>query len=123
MSVVSTDMAPAAVGPYSQARKHGDLLFISGQLPITKDGTIPEDAVDQMRQALLNIAAIAEAAGTTINDALKTTVLVTDLSRWAELNAEYARHFAAPYPARATYQVAALPMGAKVEIEAVIALR
>lgn len=123
MSVISTDKAPAAIGPYSQARQHGDLLFVSGQLPIDPaTGKMPDDAVEQMAQALRNIAAIAEAAGSSISRALKTTVLVTDVSRWGELNAEYAKHMAEPYPARATYQVAALPMGAKVEIEAVIAV-
>lgn len=123
MSVISTDKAPAAIGPYSQARRHGDLLFVSGQLPIDPaTGKMPDDAVEQMAQALRNIAAIAEAAGSSISRTLKTTVLVTDLSRWGELNAEYAKHMSEPYPARATYQVAALPMGAKVEIEAVIAV-
>ncbi|MHA6691415.1 Rid family detoxifying hydrolase [Devosia sp. A449] len=123
MTVIATDLAPAAVGPYSQARRHGDLLFVSGQLPLDPaTGTMPDDAVAQMAQSLRNIAAIAEAAGSSLANTIKTTVLVTDLSRWGELNAEYARHFQEPYPARATYQVSALPMGAKVEIEAVIAL-
>jgi 2-iminobutanoate/2-iminopropanoate deaminase len=123
MSVIATDAAPAAIGPYSQGRTHGDLLFVSGQLPIDPaTGKMAESPVDQLAQALRNIDSIAKAAGTTLGSALKTTVLVTDLSHWAALNAEYSRHFSEPYPARATYQVAALPMGAQVEIEAIIAL-
>lgn len=117
---ISTPNAPAAVGPYSQARRHGDLLFISGQLPIEPvSGKMPADAEDQMRQVLANIQAIVTAAGATMADVLKTTVLVTDLSRFKQLNEIYAGAFPKPCPARATYQVAALPMGAQVEIEAV----
>jgi 2-iminobutanoate/2-iminopropanoate deaminase len=124
MTAITTKDAPAAIGPYSQARKFEDLLFVSGQLPIDPaTGQMSGDAVDQMRQALNNVSALAEAAGASLKATIKTTVLVTDLSRWSELNAEYARHFAEPYPARATYQVAALPLGAQVEIEAIISLK
>jgi 2-iminobutanoate/2-iminopropanoate deaminase len=120
---ISTPNAPAAIGPYSQARRHGDLLFISGQLPIDPTtGTLPANAEQQMRQMLANIKAIVTAAGADMSAVLKTTVLVTDLSSFKRLNEIYAEAFSAPYPARATFQVAALPMGAQVEIEAVVAL-
>ncbi|WP_052522761.1 RidA family protein [Ensifer sp. BR816] len=117
---ISTPNAPAAVGPYSQARRHGNLLFVSGQLPLDPTtGTMAGDAEEQMRQVLANIEAIVTAAGAKMSDVLKTTVLVTDLSKFKQLNEIYAAAFPKPCPARATYQVAALPMGAQVEIEAV----
>jgi len=122
-TAISSAGAPAPVGPYSQARRHGDLLFISGQLPLDpQSGEMAVGPEEQMRRALLNVAAIAEAAGASMADVVKTVVLVTDLSIFGRLNAIYGTFFEAPYPARATYQVAALPMGATVEIEAVVAL-
>jgi 2-iminobutanoate/2-iminopropanoate deaminase len=123
MKVIATDKAPAAVGPYSQAIAVGNLLFVSGQLPINPTtGQMPDDMLDQMRQCLENVEAIAIAAGSTLAKTVKTTVLVTDLSRFGEFNEVYGKAFAAPFPARACYEVSALPRGAKVEIEAVIAL-
>lgn len=120
---ISTPNAPAAVGPYCQARRHGNLLFVSGQLPIIPEtGSMPESAVAQMRQVLANIKAIVTAAGASMSDVLKTTVLVTDLSGFKQLNEAYADAFPDLKPARATYQVAALPLGAQVEIEAVVAV-
>ena len=121
---ISTTDAPGAVGPFSQAIKVGNLLFVSGQLPI--DPATGEfnssDAVAQAEQCLKNVAAIAKAAGTDLSKAVKTTVLLTDLGHFAEINRVYAGFFAKPYPARACYEVKALPKGAQVEIEAVIAL-
>lgn len=123
MEAITTDKAPAAVGPYSQAVVAGGLLFVSGQLPINpRTGELPDDMLQQMHQCLENIEAIAIAAGTSIARTVKTTVLVTDLSRFSEFNEIYGKAFNAPYPARACYEVSALPRGAKVEIEAVIAL-
>jgi 2-iminobutanoate/2-iminopropanoate deaminase len=124
MKAIFTDKAPAAIGPYSQAVRHGDLLFVSGQLPIdpATGAFNSEDAVDQMRQCLANIAAIAQAAGTDLSKTIKTTILLTDLSGFAAINDVYGEAFSAPYPARATFEVSALPKGAKVEVEAVIAI-
>ena len=124
MKAINTDKAPAAIGPYSQAVRHGDLLFVSGQLPINPatGGFVEGGAVEQMRQCLKNIAAIAEEAGTDLAKTIKTTVLLTDLSGFAAVNEEYGRAFAEPFPARACYEVSALPKGAMVEVEAVIAL-
>lgn len=124
MNTIATAAAPGAIGPYSQAVTTNGLLFVSGQLPIDPKASqfIPGDASDQMRQCLANIAAIAQAAGTDMSRTVKTLILVTDLASFAEINAVYGEAFAAPYPARSTAQVAALPRGALVEVEAVIAL-
>ncbi|PWE53344.1 reactive intermediate/imine deaminase [Metarhizobium album] len=123
-NVITTDRAPAAIGPYSQARVHGGLLFVSGQLPIDPltSKISSDDPAKQIKQCLTNIQAIAEVAGTSMAHCLKTTVLVTDLSRFPDINAAYGQMFTAPYPARATYQVAALPLNAQIEVEAVIAI-
>jgi 2-iminobutanoate/2-iminopropanoate deaminase len=123
MYEVKTERAPEAIGPYAQARRAGDLIFVSGQLPIDPATGIfnSEDAAQQARQSLKNIKAIAEAAGTDIASTIKTTIFLTDLSTFAAVNEVYAGFFEAPYPARACVEVSALPKGAKVEIEAVIA--
>ncbi|MCW1413823.1 RidA family protein [Rhizobium sp. 1AS11] len=124
ITAISTADAPGAVGPYSQAIKVGNLLFVSGQLPI--DPATGEfnsaNAVEQAEQCLKNMAAIAREAGTELSKTVKTTVLLTDLGAFAEVNRVYAGFFTTPYPARACYEVKALPKGAKVEIEAVIAV-
>ncbi|WP_081157728.1 RidA family protein [Ensifer aridi] len=121
---VSISDFPGAVGPYSQAIKVGDLLFVSGQLPI--DPATGEfnsaNAVEQAEQCLKNLEAIAKAAGTELSKTVKTTVLVTELGDFGEVNRIYAGFFSTPFPTRACYEVKALPKGAKVEIEAVIAL-
>jgi 2-iminobutanoate/2-iminopropanoate deaminase len=121
---IHTNDAPGAVGPFSQAIRVGNLLFVSGQLPIDPaTGEFnSDDAIAQADQCLKNLAAIAAAAGTSLANTVKTTVLLTDLGQFAEINKVYAGFFAKPYPARACYEVAALPKGAKVEIEAVIAI-
>ena len=119
---IQTSDAPGAVGPFSQAIRVGDLLFVSGQLPIDPaTGEFnSDDAILQAGQCLRNLASIAAAAGTSLAKTVKTTVLLTDLSHFAEINKVYAGFFEKPYPARACYEVKALPKGAKVEIEAVI---
>lgn len=123
-TVVSTPDAPAAIGPYSQARIVGDLLFVSGQLPIDplSGAIVSDDPAAQMRQCLANVAAIARAAGAGLGQTVKTTILTTELSAFAAINEAYAAAFAEPYPARSTFEVSALPKGAKVEVEAVIDL-
>ncbi|AIC29999.1 endoribonuclease L-PSP protein (plasmid) [Rhizobium etli bv. mimosae str. IE4771] len=124
ITAISTADAPGAVGPYSQAIKAGNLLFVSGQLPIDPaSGEFnSDDAVKQAEQCLKNMAAIAKEAGTELSKTVKTTVLLTDLGDFAEVNRVYAQFFSEPFPARACYEVKALPKGAKVEIEAVIAV-
>ncbi|SMH61871.1 Rid family detoxifying hydrolase [Azospirillum agricola] len=121
---IATDKAPAAVGPYAQARIAGGLLFVSGQLPIdpATGAFAGPDAPAQAARSLTNIAAIAEAAGTSLSKAVKTTVYVTDLGQFKAVNEVYAGFFQAPFPARSTVEVSALPLGASVEIDAVIAL-
>lgn len=125
-TAVSTASAPAAVGPYSQAVSTGDasgsLVFISGQVPLDPGtGTLVEgDVVAQTEQVLANIGAIVSAAGLSSDDVVKTTVLLADIADFKAVNEVYARFFTGPVlPARAAFQVAALPLGAAVEIEAV----
>ncbi len=114
--------APAAVGPYSAAVEWGGMLYVSGQLPADpKTGAFPEGIEAQTRQSLENLKACVEAAGMTFDDVLKTTVLLADIADFAAMNSVYAEYFKAPYPARAAFQVAALPKGALVEIECVAA--
>lgn len=121
---IATDKAPAAIGPYAQARIAGGLLFVSGQLPIdpATGAFAGPDAPTQAARSLTNIAAIAEAAGTSLAKAVKMTVYVTDLTQFKAVNEVYAGFFQAPFPARSTVEVSALPLGASVEIDAVIAL-
>ena len=112
--------APAAIGPYSQGISSGEMLFVSGQIPAGADGAIVAGGVaEQSEQCLKNIMEILLGGGLTMNDVVKTTVFMTDLGQFAAMNEVYARHFRAPFPARATVQVSALPKGASVEIEAV----
>ena len=112
--------APAAIGPYSQGVSAGDWVFVSGQLPLGLDGTLAEGAIQgQAERCLLNLAAILEAEGLGLGDVVKTTVYMTDLAQFSAMNEVYARYFKAPCPARATVEVAALPKGALVEIDAI----
>ena len=119
--VIHTEHTPAAIGPYSQAVKIGDLLFTSGQIPVDPaTGAVPEGGIQaQAQQSLSNIKAILNAAGTNMGAVIKTTVFLSDMNDFAAMNEVYAEFFAAPYPARAAFEVAALPKGAKVEIKAV----
>lgn len=117
---IHTVNAPAAIGPYSQGIASGDLAFISGQLPIDPaiGNFAGEDIESQTRQSLENLKAILEENGMTMADVTKTTVLLADIAEFAAMNAIYGQYFAEPYPARAAFQVAALPKNARVEIEA-----
>ena len=118
--VVSTMGAPAAVGPYSQAIEAGNTLYISGQLPVNPaDGSIPATIEDQIEQVLANISAVLEEAGYSLDNVVKTTVLLDDIGNFAAMNSIYANYFTKDMPARVCYQVAALPMGVKVEIETI----
>lgn len=118
--IISTPDAPAAIGPYSQAVELNGTIYISGQLPVNPaDGTIPGDIAGQTRQSLTNIMAILKEAGLGPNNIVKTTVLLKDINDFAAMNAVYAEFFPEDKPARACYQVAALPKGALVEIEAI----
>ena len=119
---IHTDLAPAAIGTYSQAICVGDLVFISGQLPLLPN-TMELDGQDietQTRRVFLNLAAIAEAAGADLNDAVKINISMIDLAGFAVVNTVMADYFSQPYPARACVQVAALPKNALIEIEAIL---
>ncbi len=119
---IATEHAPAAVGPYSQAVEAGDTVYVSGQVPLVPaTGQLVDGGIQaQAEQALRNVGAILEAAGLGYADVVKTTVLLADIADFAAVNEVYARFFTGPVlPARAAFQVAALPLGAGVEIEAV----
>jgi len=119
---VRTKAAPAPVGPYSQAIEHDGWLFVSGQIPLDPDTgvLVGDDAAAQARQVLRNLEAVLQAAGADFGDVVRTTIYLTDLAAFQGVNAVYSEAFAsAPQPARATLQVAALPLGALVEIDAI----
>lgn len=118
---IHTENAPAAIGPYSQAVRAGQTIYVSGQLPIDQStGEFAgEDVASQTRQALTNIRNILKEAGADMNCVVKTTVLLADIGDFGAMNSVYAEFFEAPYPARAAFQAAAIPKNARVEIEAV----
>jgi 2-iminobutanoate/2-iminopropanoate deaminase len=121
---ISAPDAPAAIGPYVHAVRTGDLLFCSGQIPLdprTGD-LVGATAAEQVGRCLENLAAVCQAAGATLGDAVRVTVYVTDMSAFASVNEVYASFFESDPPARVTVGVAALPRGAKVEVEAVVAV-
>ncbi|MBR5176699.1 MAG: RidA family protein [Bacteroidales bacterium] len=121
MKQISTDKAPAAIGPYSQAISHNGMVFVSGQLPIDPaTGVFPEGGVEaQTRQSLTNIKSILEQAGSGMDKVIKTTVLLADMGDFTAMNGVYAEFFSQPYPARCAFAVKTLPKGALVEIECV----
>ncbi len=118
---VQTQNAPRAIGPYSQAVASEETVYVSGQLPIdpATGAFAGEDIVSQTRQSLANVRAILEEAGMTMADVVKTTVYLADIAEFGAMNETYAEFFSAPYPARAAFQAAALPKGARVEIECI----
>lgn len=124
LKAVQTENAPAAIGPYSQGMIAGNLLFISGQLPLDpKTGEfIAGDIRKKTRQIISNIEAIAEAAGTSLDKVVKTTVFLTDLTDFAHMNEAYAESFGAAAPARSTVEVSQLPKGSEIEMEAIVSL-
>jgi reactive intermediate/imine deaminase len=121
---ISTSEAPAAIGPYSQAVRSGDLVFLSGQIPLVPEtmSLIEGDAADQARQAFSNLDAVARAAGGGLDDIVKLTIYLTDLTHFQTVNGIMEELFREPYPARAALGVSQLPRGAVVEVEAVLRL-
>lgn len=118
---VETDAAPAAIGPYSQAIEHGDLVFCSGQIGIDPlSGKLVDGEIEvETRRVLENLREVLKAAGLKFANVVKTTVFLVDLGEFEIVNRIYGEHFNAPYPARSTIQVSALPRDARVEIEAI----
>ena len=123
-AVINTTHAPSAIGPYSHAIKVGNTVWISGQIPLDPNTmeVVSGGIVEETRQVFANLIAIAEAAGGTLDNAVKINISLTDLNNFAAVNEVMADVFSEPYPARACVQVAALPKGVQVEIEAVLAL-
>ena len=122
IEVISTKNAPAAIGPYAQARRVGDMIYTSGQIPLTASGEFVDgDIATQTRLVLSNLEQVLKAAGSDLSCVVKSTVFMQDLGDFQAMNAVYAEAFGANRPARSTVEVAALPKGSKVEIE-VIAL-
>jgi reactive intermediate/imine deaminase len=117
--------APAAIGPYSQAIRTGDTLWMSGQIPLDPVSmAIVEGGIEaQAERVFANMQAVLKAAGGTLDDVVKLSILLVDLGDFAKVNETMAKHFRQPYPARSTYQVAALPRGARIEVEAIATLR
>ncbi len=120
-TVISTTNAPAAIGPYSQAIRVGNIIFTSGQIPIDPaTGAFVEGGIkEQTRQSLLNVKAVLNEAGTTMDHVIKTTVFMADMNDFAEMNSVYSEFFNTPYPARSAVAVKTLPKGALVEIEVI----
>ena len=121
---VNTGSAPAAIGPYSQAIRAGNTVYLSGQLGLDPEtGNLREGIEAQTRQVLDNLQAVAAAAGGSLDDIVKLTLLLLDLGDFTKVNEIMAARFTQPYPARATYQVAALPKAGRIEVEGVLVLR
>lgn len=123
-SIIHTDQAPAAIGPYSQAVRVGGTVYLSGQIPLVPaTGALLEgDIAAQSRQVFDNMQAVCAAAGGSLADIARLGIYLTDLADFAVVNAVMAEYFNAPYPARSTVQVSALPRGAQVEVDAVLVL-
>ena len=123
-AVIATQSAPQAIGPYSQGIKAGNTVWISGQIPLEPISMtlVKGDIAAQAEQVFTNLTTIAEAAGGTLNNAVKVNISLTDLDDFDAVNTVMATHFEAPFPARACVQVAALPKGADIEVEAILIL-
>ncbi len=119
--IVATDKAPGAVGPYSQAVRVGDFVFTAGQIPLDPaTGQMVEGDIEaQARQALTNVSAVLEAAGTSLSNVVKTTVFLADMDEFQAMNGVYAEFFPDAPPARSAVQAAALPLGARIEVEVI----
>ena len=123
-NTIHTDRAPKAIGTYSQARRAGDTVYVSGQIPLdpATGALISGDVEAEIRRVFDNLKAIAEAAGGSLANAVKLTVFLTDMTHFAKVNEIMATYFVTPYPARAVVGVAALPRGARVEMECILSL-
>jgi len=123
-SIIHTEQAPAAIGPYSQAVRVGDTVYLSGQIPLLPStGVMLEGGIEaQARQVFENMQAVCAAAGGSLADVARLGIFLTDLGDFAAVNAVMAEYFSAPYPARSTVQVSALPRGAQVEVDAILVL-
>lgn len=121
-SVISTDNAPKAIGTYSQAIKHGNTLYLSGQIPLRPEdmSLVEGDIAQEIHQVFKNLSAVIEAAGGNINQTVKLNVFLTDLSHFGTVNEIMAEYFQTPYPARAAVQVAALPKNVRVEMDGIV---
>jgi len=121
--VIQTADAPAAIGPYSQAIRAGETLYLSGQVGLDpKSGQLVEGLEAQAHQVFRNMRAVAQAAGASLDDVVKLSILLADLGDFAKVNEIMATYFKAPYPARSTYQVAGLPRGARIEVEGIVVM-
>ena len=120
---IITNQAPAAIGPYSQAVRCGNLLFTSGAIPFDADGNCSSDIAQQTRQCLKNVKAILAAAGAQIADVVKVTCFIADMEQFATINQVYSEFFAEPYPARSCVEVSRLPKDVGVEIEAIAIIK
>ena len=120
--IISTENAPQAIGPYSQAVKAGNLMFISGQIPLDpKTGDLVSESIeDQAKQVLDNVKSICEASGNSLDDIVKISIFLTDLNNFSVVNDVMKEYFSEPYPARATVEVSGLPLGVNVAIEAIV---
>lgn len=123
-TIISTEKAPAAIGPYSQAVRAGNTVYFSGQIPLdpATGNLVQGDIAGQTRRVFENLKAVAEAAGGALSDVVRVGIYVTDLANFAAVNGVMAEYFQQPYPARSTIQVSALPKGAEVEVDAVMVL-
>ncbi len=119
--IISTENAPGAIGPYSQAVKAGNMVFLSGQIPIDPNTGefVSDDVVEQTEQVLRNLSAVLEASGASLNSVVKTTVFLADMNDFAAMNEVYAKYFSDNKPARATVQAARLPKDARIEIDCI----
>lgn len=122
--IIATDQAPAAIGTYSQAVRHGDTVYLSGQIPLVPETMemVEGGFEDQAHRVFQNLRAVCAAAGATLDDAVKVNVYLTDLTHFATVNEIMSGYFSEPYPARAAVGVAQLPRGAEIEIDAVLGL-
>ena len=118
--IISTDKAPAAIGPYSQAIEINNMVYTSGVIPVDPaTGVIPEGVVAQAEQAISNLVNLVEASGSKVENVIKTTVFIKEMNDFAKINEVYAKYFKEPYPARSCVEVARLPKDVLIEIEAI----